>query len=139
MDFTTRCTQPGVVKCIGFDDVGDFSNGNRGTGGAYGYNSGIMPPSGTSDYSRATRDSSVKSSGNSSLKFTIPSNSPSDSSGTFFTNFSNDLSVQFGANQEFFVQWRQRFSPEFINTFFTGGGGWKQLIIGTGDQPGQLY
>ena len=92
--------------------------------GAFGSNSGILPPYGTSDYSLATRDTSVKSSGNSSLRFTIPSNSGSDSSGSFFTNFSNDLSVQFDANQEFFVQWRQRFSPEFVNTFFTGGEGW---------------
>jgi len=37
------------------------------------------------------------------------------------------------------VQWRQRFSPEFVSTVYAGGGGWKQAIIGTGDKPGQLY
>ena len=70
------------------------------------------------------------------MKFTIPPNSPADTSGSFFTNFSTDLSTQFSENAEFYVQWRQRFSPEFLNTFFDGGGGWKQAIIGAGDQPG---
>jgi hypothetical protein len=139
MDFPTRCAQPGVLKCVGFDDVGDFNIGSGGTNGAYGQNSGIFPPSGTSDYTRATRDTSVKASGNSALKFTIPANSGSDSSGSYFTNFSTDLSTQFGENSEFYIQWRQRFSPEYLSTKFAGGGGWKQVIIGTGDQPGKLY
>jgi hypothetical protein len=135
MDFTTRCAQPGVIKCVGFDSDSDFNIGSGGTGGAYGLNSGIFPPSGTTDYTRATRDTTIKASGNSSLKFTIPANSPSDSSGAYFTNFSADLSTQFGENSDFFIQWRQRFSPEFVATKFAGGGGWKQLIIGTGDMP----
>jgi len=54
----------------------------------------------------------------------------------YFVNFSDNLSVQLGGNAEFYVQWRQRFSPEFLNTYYNGGGGWKQIIIGTGDQPG---
>ena len=134
-----RCAQPGVVKCVGFDTVSDFNIGGGGTAGAYGQNAGIMPPWNTSDYTRATRDTSVKASGDSSLKFTIPANSGSDSSGSYFTNFSTDLSTQFGENSEFYVQWRQRFSPEFIGTKYAGGGGWKQIVIGTGDQPAQWY
>ena len=70
---------------------------------------------------------------------TIPSNSPADTSGTYFTNFSSDLSVQFGENSELFVQWRQRFSPEFLSTYYLGSNGWKQAAITTGDQPGKLY
>jgi hypothetical protein len=54
-------------------------------------------------------------------------------------NFSKDLATQFGENSEFYVQWRQRFSPEFLNTNYQGGEGWKQLIIGTGDQPQHPY
>ncbi|MCW5662475.1 MAG: hypothetical protein KIT35_01460 [Piscinibacter sp.] len=125
-----------MIKCVGFDEAADFNTGSGGTAGAYGQNAGIFPPSGTSDYTRATRDTSVRASGNSALKFTIPANSGSDSSGSYFTNFSKDLSVQFGENAEFFVQWRQRFSPEFLNTKYAGGGGWKQVIIGAGDTPG---
>jgi hypothetical protein len=122
---------------VGFDDPADFDIGAGGNQGAYGRNAGIMPPSGTSDYTRATPDTSIKASGNSSLKFTIPSNSGADTSGSYFTNFSTDLSVLVGENAEFYVQWRQRFSPEFASTRFAGGGGWKQVIIGTGDTPSQ--
>jgi hypothetical protein len=139
MSFVERCVQPGVVKCVGFDSSTELSLGSGGVNGAYGFNSGIMPPSGTADYTRATLDTTVKASGGGALKFTIPANSPSDSSGAYFINFSNDLSVQFGENSEFYVQWRQRFSPEFLNTVYAGGGGWKQAIITTGDQPGKTY
>ena len=139
MDFATRCAQAGVVKCVGFDDVADFAVAKSGVPGVPGTNSGIFAPYGTTDFTRATRDTSVKASGNSSLKFTIPANSGSDSSGSYFTNFSSDLSVQFDGGQEFFVQWRQRFSPEFVATKFAGGGGWKQVIVGTGDQPNAWF
>jgi hypothetical protein len=43
--------------------------------------------------------------------------------------------VRFGEGQEFYVQWRQRFSRAFLETRFPGGG-WKQAIIGEGDRPG---
>jgi hypothetical protein len=128
-----------VIKCVGFDDPSDFNTGSGGTSGAYGQNSGIFPPSGTTDYTRATRDTSLKASGNSSLKFTLPANAGSDAAGSWFTNFSTDLKTQFGENSEFYIQWRQRFSPEFLSTKFAGGGGWKQVIIGTGDQPGGAF
>jgi hypothetical protein len=124
---------------VGFDDVADFNTGSGGQNGAYGQNAGILPPWGTSDYSRATRDTAQHASGSASLRFTIPANSGSDSSGSYFTNFSKDLSVQFDGGQEFFVQWRQRFSPEFISTQYPGGGGFKQIIVGTGDQPGTIF
>jgi hypothetical protein len=135
-DFQTRCAQPRVVRCVGFDTAADIPNGSGGPSGAWGYNAGVLPPHGTSDYTRATLDTTFKASGGGSLKFTIPPHSGADTSGAYFTNFSQDLSVQFGENSEFFVQWRQRFSPEFVSTRYAGGGGWKQLIIGTGDKPG---
>jgi hypothetical protein len=81
-------------------------------------------------------DTTQKASGAGSLKFTIPANSSADSSGSYFANFSDDLSVQFDGGDDFFVEWRQRFSPEFITTVYDGGMGWKQAIIGAGDLPG---
>src|SRR5687768_1541893 len=93
-DFDKRCAQPGVVRCIGFDHAGVIK-------GRDGQPSGI-----TKGASEPTLDTSVKASGASSLKFTIPSNSPADTSGSYFANFSDDLAVQFGENQEFFIQWR---------------------------------
>ena len=124
MDFPTRCAQSGVVKCVGFDNAADIAGG-------YGSNSGIF----AGGDSAPVLDSSVAASGSSSLKFTVKS-SDANSAGSYFTNFSSDLSVQFGANQTFYVQWRQRFSPEFLSNLYPGGGGWKQAILGSGDQPG---
>jgi hypothetical protein len=126
-DFAARCSSPSVIRCIGFDSQSEI-NGN------YGDNSGTMAGAASPSV-----DSAVKASGNASLRFTIPSNSGPNASGSYFTNFSPDLSVQFGENSEFYVQWRQRFSPDFLNTQFEEGEGWKQAIIGTGDQPGHPY
>jgi hypothetical protein len=126
-DFAKRCTDPGVIKCVNFDSPADIA-------GRWTNNSGI-----TSGASTPTLDTSVKASGGSALKFTIPSNSWGDTSGTYFTNFSSDLSTQFGENSEFFVQWRQRFSPEFVDTYYEGDSGIKQVIITTGDLPGKVY
>jgi hypothetical protein len=138
-DFQTRCAATGVLRCVGFDEPADFFNGAGDANGAYGGNKGLIPPSGTADYTRCTRDTGVKSSGASSLKFTVPMTAGSDTSGAYFANFSDDLSVQFGENAEFYVQWRQRFSPEFLNNKYAGTAGWKQAIIGTGDQPGTTF
>jgi YD repeat-containing protein len=113
------------VKCVNFDSTLDIA-------GTWGNNSGIL----AGDSTTPQIDFTNSSSGAGSLKFTIPANADANSSGSYFTNFSQDLSVQFGANSEFYIQWRQRFSPEFLNTVYAGGEGWKQNIIGTGDQAG---
>lgn len=126
-DFQARCHSPGVIRCVGFDSVSEIAGG-------YGDNFGILAGATT-----PTIDSATKASGNGSLRFEIPSRSGADTSGTYFTNFSRDLSTQFGENSEFYVQWRQKFSPEFLNTIYRAGEGWKQAIIGTGDQPGHHY
>ena len=123
-DFYTRCHANGVVKCVGFDSATDIA-------GIWGDPSGILPGE-----SAPVIDPAVKASGNGSVKFTIPPKSGPGSSGAYFTNFSNDLSAQFDSGEEFYVQWRQRFSPEFITTQYAGGGGWKQAIITEGDRRG---
>src|SRR5215813_3318198 len=53
--FTTRCSQPGVIKCVGFDSPADIA-------GMFGDNSGIL-----SGASTPVLDASVKASGTSSL------------------------------------------------------------------------
>jgi hypothetical protein len=78
----------------------------------------------------------VKASGGGSLKFTIPSQSHESAAGYFWLDFADDLSKQFGPGQDFYIQWRQRFSPEFLSTYYQPGDGWKQAIIGEGDRPG---
>ncbi len=127
VDFPTRCADTHVIQCVSFDTPATIAGG-------YG------DPSGTfAGDSAPAIDTTIKASGAGSLKFTVPSNSGSDSSGSFFTNFALDRSVLFGENAEFYVQWRQRFSPEFLNVAFAGGGGWKQVIIGAGDYPGSAF
>ena len=121
--FEQRCAQPAVVKCFGFDAPEKTDRF-------------IFPPYGTT-VKRARVVTDVKASGAGSLRFEIPSNTGSDTSGSFWQNFSDDLSIQFGEGEEFFVQWRQRFSREFLDTFYEDGGGWKQAIIGEGDRPGK--
>lgn len=126
LDFRSRCMQPGVLKCIGFDDAADIA-------GRWGDNSGVLPGA-----AAPAIDTSVRASGRGSLKFTIPSRSGANTSGSYFTNFSSDLATQFDEGQEFYVQWRQRFSPELLDTRYEGGGGFKQIIIGSGDRRGRI-
>jgi hypothetical protein len=122
LDFVTRCQAPGVIRCFGFDSQTKTDPH-------------IYPPWGQTQ-KRAMVVSDVTASGAGSLRFEIPSNSGSDTSGSFWLNFADDFSIQFGEGDEFYVQWRQRFAPEFINTAYAGGGGWKQIIVGEGDRPG---
>jgi hypothetical protein len=124
-DFATRCTQPGVLRCVGFESAADIA-------GTYGDPTGIL----NDGAAPMALDTTIKASGNSSLKMTVPSNSGANTSGSYWANFSDNLGTQFGENAEFYVQWRERFSPEFLSTTFQGGGGWKQAIIGAGDKPG---
>jgi hypothetical protein len=143
-DFATRCTAVGVLKCVSFDTDADFGRGAGGSQGAWGSRSGYIPPRGTSDYSRVIRDTAQSADGPSSLRFTIPSRSGADVAGVWFTNFTDDLSYQVGEGQEVFVQWRQRFSPELLNTRYAkiGGGlanGWKLVDISAGDTLGCSY
>lgn len=119
-DFQTRCHASGVVRCIGFDSQNEVDR----------Y---IFPPWGETK-KRGVVVTDVKASGAGSLRFIVPSKSPNDGSGSFKINFSDDLSVQFGEGDEFYVQWRQRFSHDFLATFYEGGYGWKQATIGEGDR-----
>jgi hypothetical protein len=116
LTFEQRCADPAVVKCVGFDtpaEVDPF----------------VYPPHGATE-KRGRVVTDVKASGAGALRFDVPFTTAADTSGAYWQNFSDDLSVQFGEGQEFFVQGRQRFSPAFL------GRGWKQAIIGEGDRPG---
>lgn len=132
-DFAARCAATGVVKCVGFDDAATIQGPTDYTGDP--------APFGLVDDGDVTpRIDGAAASGGGSLLFTIPSNSGS-SFGAYFTNFSDDFSVQFGVGDDFYVQWRQRFSPELLDTIYyedyAAGdvqGGWKQVIIGEGDR-----
>ncbi len=122
--FEQRCALDGVVKCVGFDD-------------ARSVDPFIDPPWGQTE-NRAEVDFSEQASGSGSLRFFVSPYTGADTSGSFHLNFAEDFSVQFAEGDEFFVQWRQRFSPEFLENTYDEGGGWKQVIIGQGDRPGKI-
>lgn len=128
-DFKSRCHTPGVIRCIDFDSRSEIA--------------GHTNPDASGVYSPAI-DTTVSASGRGSMKFTVPSFSVANTSGQYWTNFMDDNSAQFDSlvngdskskSNEFFVQWRQRFSPEMLVPF-KGSNGWKQAIIGEGDRPG---
>ena len=123
-DFQTRCSQPGVIKCVGFDSQTEIA-------GAWG-----ISPQGSIQESLGgpTIDTSTKASGNGSLKFVIAAGSRG-SVGSFFANFSDNLSTQFGENSEFYVQWRMRIDANFYAST-KGGAGMKHAIIGQASNPG---
>lgn len=123
-DFKSRCAASGVVRCFGFDDWAITDPH-------------VRPPWGLKQ-KRAIIDTSVKASGAGSLRFEIPPYSGPDTSGNFSIDFSDDSATQFGSGEEFYVQWRQRFSPELLNTVYAEANGWKQALIGEGDRPGAL-
>ena len=132
--FERRCADPAVVRCVSFDSadqVPDLSYWAVGSGQGKGP-MGLIK-NGESEL-LPVLDCTVAVSG-CALKFTIPSRSGSGTSGSWFANFSDDFSVRFGEGEEFYVQWRQRFSAPFLDTYFQGGG-WKQAIVGEGDRPG---
>lgn len=129
-DFDTRCNNPDVVRCWDFDSLDDI-----GTPGFYD----------AADESKCKNgvckviDTTIKASGAGSLRMEVPSHSAANTSGGWRENFSDDYSVQFGENQEFYMQWRQRFSTTMLTNVYQhtrGNGGWKTIIIGEGDRRG---
>ncbi len=132
-----RCAHAEVFRCFTFDTTADFSTGIGDANGIMGHGPyGIIPPSGTTDFTKAVRDTTVAAAGStSSLKFITPENAGSDGSGSWVADFSDAYTRNYGANSDFYVQWRQRFSPEFLTNRWAGGGGPKQLSHALGNTP----
>jgi chitodextrinase len=107
--FQQRCAAAGVIKCVGFDALTDITPFISADG------NGVI---------QASLDTTISASGGGSLKFVIPATSGQNSSGSW----SDRLGGSFGPGTTFFVQYRQRFSPEFVNTNYNGNG-WKQSIF----------
>jgi hypothetical protein len=108
-DFPTRCRAAGVVKCIGFDSDAEIS-------------SFVYPDS--NNVVRASVDKRTVASGEGSLRFEIPPGSGQNSSG----GWTSDLGASFHPGDTFYVQFRERFSSQFLKINFQGNG-WKQAIF----------
>ena len=133
-DFDVRRNGPGVVRSFDFDAPAQL--------GSKTYRSNVWLNCGVKTC--ATIDTNVKASGAGSLRFDIPTLSPDNAAGSWSTEFSPDLSVRFGENSEFYVQWRQRVNQAYIDAKIldTSGapqGGFKSLIIGPGNTAATTY
>jgi hypothetical protein len=103
-DYTARCNASGVLSCQGFDDSSVFAYTSSQTQGLY-------PAYGT-NYFGGVQDTSIKVSGNSSLRFNIVGLTPADVAGNFQWNFGKN----FSQNSTFYVQFQARFDDVFVNT-----------------------
>jgi len=125
-DFQARCAAPGVLKCVGWDSPSDFIPASGGGGYADG-----LYPADDGTY-QGTMDTAIKSSGAGSLKFTIRPFTGSNAAGYWMAAFGPDTNrAKFGAHSTFYVQWRQRFSPEMLNFKWNtvSNEGWKLIIM----------
>jgi hypothetical protein len=156
--FASKCAQPGVLKCVGFESSGDIPIGNTATGGctggmyqSMGYPFGIQYPIGcqnpyhpASTYTGVSPaiDTNYKASGSSSLKFTIPTNSVQGMGGEYFTSFTLNghptsitdypsSSWQYFSQGDLYIQWKMRWSPEMFQ-------GYTDINGHTGAVGGQL-
>jgi len=140
-DFTTRCADPAVVLCFGFEEEELSTHGGSIawsiTDGAAGTFVNDLAE-GANLSGRLELATDQKSSGRSSLKFYMPSQTGAGFAGQFYANFSSDNSIQFGEGEQFYVQWRQRFSAEFLKNRYLPDSNWKQAIIGEGDRSGYI-
>ncbi|HJY82392.1 MAG TPA: hypothetical protein VKK81_15090 [Candidatus Binatia bacterium] len=114
-DFQARCNAPGVIKCIGFDNTTSdiVQNVNLFPDGA-----GVF---------RASLDTTTKASGAGSLRFALP---PPPTSGANIAGrwtLPTGWGMKFGQNSTFYVQFRQRLSPEMLNN--TWDSYWKAAIF----------
>ncbi len=130
-DWLARARAPGVTNAVGFDTQQEWLTRVWDKEGC------------SADYAPGCRanawDSGIKASGAGSVRFDIRSNTGQGGGGNIVVNFSEDLQTQFGANEEFWLQWRQRFDPYVIEHDYEeigggGGGEWKQVIIAQGNR-----
>jgi len=128
-DWNQRASDPNVVMALNFDTQAEWLDHVWDNTGC---NSNYAPGCRTNAW-----DQNVSASGGGSVRFDILSGSGPANAGNLAINFSEDYSQQFGENEEFWVQWRQRFDPFVIDHNYrntSGNGDWKQVIIGQGDR-----
>ncbi len=130
-DFQARCAAAGVLVCDGFDDASDFI---AVTGGG-GYAPGLYPGD---NGGLGTMDTSIKTSGASSLKFTIDGNATSNITGYWRANFGPENNItKFGPHSTLYLQFRLRVDANMLDFDWStvSNEGWK-VFIAYGPIPG---
>src|SRR5258708_20614571 len=113
--FNTRCESAGVVVCQGSDSPLITISARWPAPGLY--------PGGDSMI-HGKFDRSEKASGEGSLRFEILSHTGQNAGGSWRQPFGRN----FGPGSTFYVQYRQRFSPEMLKNDW-GDTTWKQVIF----------
>jgi hypothetical protein len=105
-DFQARCASPGVFVCEGFDEASKFVPGHSP-------NTGLYP--GSDNTIEIVQDTTIKASGNGSLRFPIKAN---DGTGNTVRddNWLLNFGRTFGQNTNFYVQFRYRVDAAYVNT-----------------------
>jgi hypothetical protein len=97
-DFAARCA--GALKCEGFDAPFALASGTDA--GLHATSGGLL---------RGFQDATIKTSGASSLRFDILTNTPADAAGGFIAA----MGQSFGPGSTFYVQFRQRMDDTMAN------------------------
>jgi len=116
-DFAARCAGPGVLNCFGFNNTtADIVRGQN------------LHADGNGTY-RGNLDTTTKASGAGSLRFDLPPppHAGANIAGRWSPLTNNALGRLFGQNSTFYVQYRLRFSPEFLDN--TWSSAWKIVIF----------
>lgn len=113
--FEQRCQSSGVLVCEGFEKLDEFIGARYPHVGLYPAWDGVI---------RGFRDTSIRASGYSSLRFEVPTHSAANASGYWKQPIGRD----FDEGSTFFVQFRQRFSKEMLKNNW-GNTTWKQAIF----------
>lgn len=136
--FKQRCADPNVIRCFGFEIEELSTHGGPIVWSAHAAAVGTFvngADDGTDLRGRVEIADDQRASGEFSLKFFMPSQTGAGFAGQFYANFSDDFSVQFGEGEEFYIQWRQRFSRDFLKNRYLPRSNWKQVIVGEGNRP----
>lgn len=124
-DFTGRCATYGVIRCWGFDDQSNLSPNGCTQAGCWS----TQPYGWLAGQATISLDANIKASGNSAFRLDIAAGQ--NGNAAFFGNFSNDYSTQFGANQTFYVSFRQYMGPGYTESYSDSSNA-KQFFVGTG-------
>ena len=137
-DWNRRSRAPGVVKAVGFDDIREWAR--------YSFDQSHCNPEyqvvvdNKKEGCRTNAwDPKVKTSGKGSVRFDVLPRSRPGGGGNLAIPFGDYATSQFGANQEFWVSWRQRMDARYLQGYRREGGKglttFKQVIIAQGDMP----
>lgn len=121
-DFASRCAQPGVIVCQGWDQTSDFLPATWPGTGLY--------PNNANSYANATQDTTTFKSGSGSLRYKHPAGVAYANTTGYWRQL---FGQRFGQNSHFYVQYAMRWSPEMVSNTTFWNSRWKHIIMHQSD------